>query len=66
VKGFVNDLNGQRLTLQLVGKRCSVSPAPSHVNTGLVCIGIRDHVDWRAVENLFHVGQHIQRESQSV
>jgi len=39
-KGFVKDLDGCLKTLQVVGRRWSVTDAPSGVSPGLVCIGM--------------------------
>ena len=38
-KGFATDLDGVIKTIQVVGRRWSVSAAPSGVDTGIVCIG---------------------------
>lgn len=38
-KGFVKDNDGEMKTVQVVGRRWSVSKAPAGVRTGIVCIG---------------------------
>lgn len=38
-KGFVKDNNGELKTVQVVGRRWSVTQAPAGVSTGIVCIG---------------------------
>lgn len=40
-KGFARDIDGELKTIQVVGKRWSVTAAPENVSTGLVCIGKR-------------------------
>lgn len=40
-KGFILDRDGQLKTIQVVGRRWSLSIAPKDVQPGLVCIGLR-------------------------
>jgi len=39
-KGFVRDIDGVMQTLQIVGERTTVQPAPDGVAAGIVCIGL--------------------------
>lgn len=48
-KGFVNDLDGTTKTLQVVGRRWSVDPAPKDVSTGIVCIGKTNEFNERSI-----------------
>ncbi len=52
VKGFVEDLNGVMQTLQMVGSRWSVQPAPQGVSSGLICIGLSKLCDEDQVKKL--------------
>ena len=38
-KGFLKDSDGEIKTIQVVGRRWSVTPAPAGVTAGIVCIG---------------------------
>ncbi len=46
-KGFVRDLQGRRITIQIVGARHQTSPAPSDSITqnGVVAIGLKGRID---------------------
>lgn len=44
-KGFAVALDGMMKTVQVVGKRWTVSPAPPGVRPGIVCIGLGDQLD---------------------
>ena len=49
-KGFLRTHDGEVVTLQLVGRRWSIGPAPSGVTLGLVLIGARAQFDRDAVQ----------------
>ncbi len=51
-KGFVNDISGEKISIQVVGKRWSISPAPNNVSTGLVAIGFRESFNSEIIRNL--------------
>lgn len=44
-KGFATDLNGDRHTIQIVGKRWRINPAPQSTADGLVCIGLKSAIE---------------------
>ena len=48
-KGFVHELGGGMTTIQIVGERFSVSPAPASAGCGLVCIGPIDQINEAAI-----------------
>ena len=50
VKGFVRDAGGVMQTLQIVGKRSTIQPAPDGVTAGLVCIGLSAECCQQAVK----------------
>jgi G3E family GTPase len=51
-KGFAVSLDGSVKTIQVVGKRWEVSPAPSGVRPGIVCIGLDDQLDIEALKGM--------------
>lgn len=58
-KGFADNLLGERVSIQLVGRRWSVSDASVNTSTGLVVIGYKSNLDIAAIQNLIvdHLGQ---------
>ena len=44
-KGFLRSNSGELHTLQIVGQRFDISPAPANVNAGFVCIGMREQLN---------------------
>lgn len=51
-KGFATAVDGTMKTVQVVGKRWTVSPAPSGVRPGIVCIGLDDQLDIDALTGM--------------
>jgi len=51
-KGFVLDTNNELKTIQVVGRRWSVTPAPAGVQPGLVCIAQTDQVSAANIRSL--------------
>jgi len=51
-KGFVEDLSGERLLIQVVGRRAQVSPAQAGASPALVCIGLRGQIRQAALRAL--------------
>jgi len=49
-KGFVLDKDRTMKTVQIVGRRWSVSTAPPGIDSGMVCIGIRGDFDQAKIE----------------
>lgn len=52
-KGFVGDLSGERMLIQVVGKRAEVSPARTDAPLGVVCIGLSGRLEEVALRALF-------------
>lgn len=50
-KGFVRTAAGELMTIQVVGQRYSVTPAPAGVRPGIVCIGARADVNHDLIRN---------------
>ncbi len=48
-KGFVRDISGQMMAIQTVGRRSAIRPASGTPQPGLVCIGLRETLDQRAI-----------------
>lgn len=51
-KGFVSDADGTMRTIQIVGTRSSLHPAPPNVTAGLVCIGLSDQCSEERVNSV--------------
>jgi len=51
-KGFVKNLNGEIVAIQIVGRRWEVRPAPANVSLGLVAITGKSNMDKQAIANL--------------
>lgn len=56
-KGFARDIDGETKTIQVVGKRWTVSSAPINVNTGLVCIGKRGEFSESSIRRFLGLGE---------
>jgi len=54
-KGFVRDLAGAMQTIQIVGRRVSVTPAPAGARSGFVCIGLKDKISIDAIKAAYNV-----------
>lgn len=51
-KGFVDNISGERVSIQVVGRRWAVSPARPEASTGLVAISYKSEVDATKIRNL--------------
>jgi len=51
-KGFVMDISGQRQTVQVVGRRWEISPAPDNATPAIVVIGRAQDIDETAIRAL--------------
>ena len=51
-KGFVETINGEKMTIQIVARRWALSPAPTGVSTGMVAIGHKADFNPKAIRNL--------------
>ena len=51
-KGFVDDISGERISIQVVGRRWAISSAESGASTGLVAIAKKSNIDASLIENL--------------
>ena len=57
-KGFVTDLSGRKVLLQIVGDRADVTFSDDQsVSSGVVCIGLRERLD---IEALQRIGETLQ------
>ena len=55
VKGFVRERDNSLQTIQIVGRRWSVTPAPLGVDTGLVCIAMSRDLNEAAIRSLCEI-----------
>ena len=51
-KGFVRDIDGIMQTLQIVGERTTIQPAPDGVSAGMVCIGLSGECSEQVVKSV--------------
>ncbi len=52
-KGFVQDLSGRMALVQIAGRRAEVSWPEHREHVGLICIGVRDHLDLREIQQKY-------------
>ncbi len=51
-KGFVRSMKGELQTIQVVGRRWAVAPAPVGAEPGIVCIGVKGRFEARVFERI--------------
>ena len=51
-KGFVTDLSGEKILIQIVGRRWTISAADPKFEDGMVCLGFKEHINPNRLEAL--------------